>query len=87
MKLCKESEIALIRRRLLTISELETGDWPYWVKMISGIYQLTAGDFRVYFGLFERKIVISHVCRKVGQTAKKKDLDRASINFQNYKNL
>ena len=76
---------ALIKRRLDLISELEIGDWPYWVKIVDNHYQVTAGDYRVYFGLIGRKMVICHICRKVSQKALKSDLDRARINFNDYK--
>ena len=75
---------ANIIRRLTSISELETGDWPHWVKMVKHLYQLTAHDYRVYFGLINRKIVICHICRKEGQKANPGDLDRARKNLSDY---
>jgi len=75
---------ALIMRRLALISELETGDWPHWVKMVNKNYQVTAGDYRVYFNLYGRKMVICHICRKVSRKALQSDLDRASTNFRNF---
>jgi phage-related protein len=73
-----------IMRQIELISDLETGDWPHWVKMVDKNYQVTAGDYRVYFNLSGRKMVICHICRKVSQKALKSDLDRARINFINY---
>jgi phage-related protein len=75
---------ALIMRRINLISGLEIGDWPPWVKIVDKNYQVTAGDYRVYFNLSGRKMVICHICRKVSQKALKSDLDRARINFINY---
>jgi putative component of toxin-antitoxin plasmid stabilization module len=76
---------ALIYRRLDTISKLRIGDWPYWVKMVSGLYQMTANDYRVYFGLIGKTIVVCHSCRKTTRKAKRSDLDRARASFENYK--
>ena len=83
--IAQSSAQALIMRRLGTIGQLEIGDWPHWVKMVSHIHQLTAGDYRVYFGLVERTIVVCHICRKVGQKAKKSDLGTATANLNNYR--
>jgi phage-related protein len=81
----RPNDKALIIRRLELISELEMGEWPYWVKIVDKHYQVTAGDYRVYFGIIGRRIVICHICRKVSQKALKSDLDRARLNFNNYK--
>ena len=80
----RPSDQALIMRRLKVISDLDISDWPHWVKIVSKNYQVTAGDYRIYFNLLDRKMVICHICRKVSQKALKSDLDRARINFENY---
>ena len=81
----RPSDQALITRRLDLISDLEMGDWPHWVKMVESLYQVTAGDYRVYFDLDGKKMIICHICRKVSQKALKSDLDRARNNFNNYR--
>ena len=76
-----------ITRSLTTISNLEMYHWPpKWVKLIKNIdlYQLTAGDFRAYFGISGKNIVVCHICRKRSQEAKDIDLNRANINFNKY---
>jgi mRNA-degrading endonuclease RelE of RelBE toxin-antitoxin system len=79
---------ALIYRHLRMIQNLEFIDWS--VKPITrrktSIYQLTVGNFRVYLDFKDDKIVIFHVCRKVGQKAKKEDLNIAFSNYQNFTN-
>lgn len=79
------SDIALIRRRIDHIGGLDPKDWPsQWVKMIEGLYQMYAGDYRVYFGLTGKTMVICHICRKVSQKAKRDDLNVASKNYRDY---
>jgi phage-related protein len=75
---------ALIKRKLITLSELEIGDWPYWVKMVNKMYQVKANDYRVYFGLISKQMIICHICRKVGRKANPRDLERARRNFNDY---
>lgn len=78
------SDVASIKEKLRTISELETSQWP-WVKMVQGIYQLRSGDFRLYFGIDGRTIiVVCHICRKVSQQARQEDIDRAKANLNQY---
>ena len=79
------SDIANIQQRLRAISELETSQWPSWVKRVQGIYQLRSGDFRLYFGIDGRTIiVVCHICRKVSQKARQEDINRAKTNLQDY---
>ncbi|MBN2549399.1 MAG: hypothetical protein JXB15_09595 [Anaerolineales bacterium] len=82
-------EVNIIGRRLETISQLETYEWPTkWIKSIEGIYQLTAGDHRLYFDLDgNRIIIVCYVCRKVRQKALKSDLVHAKNNLANYYKL
>ena len=84
--IANRTEATIIERRLETIRELELVDWPSaWVKKVAGIYQLKAGDHRVYFDLDGRTIiVVCHVCRKVSQRAKEKDIGRAKANLKSY---
>ena len=77
----------LITRRLDLISELEIWDWPYWVKPVGDLYQVTANDYRIYVGLVDRKMIVCHICRKVKKKALKSDLLRANNNFIDYKRV
>ncbi len=79
-------EIAQIQHRLKSLSELEIAQWPsLWIKPIHRLYQLKADAHRLYFGIDKRKLVVCHACRKVAQKALQADLERAEINFNNYK--
>jgi len=79
------SDIASIQQKLRAIGELETSQWPSWVKRVQGIYQLRSGDFRLYFGIDGRTIiVVCHICRKVSQQARQEDIDRAKANLNQY---
>ena len=81
-----KQELVQIQHRLNSLSELEIAQWPgLWIKPIRGLYQLKAGDHRLYFGIDKRKLVVCHACRKVAQKALQADLERAKINFNNYK--
>jgi len=77
---------AIIDRRIDSIKQMKSSDWPSsWVKKVDNLYQLKAGDHRVYFDIVGDKIiVVCYVCRKVSQKALKKDLRRAHINLENY---
>jgi hypothetical protein len=57
-------------------------NWPpKWRKQIAkNLYQHTASNHRVYFGLYGREIVIFFICRKVSNKALPIDLKRASLN-------
>ena len=80
-------EVNIIKRRLETIAQLETHEWPSgWIKLIiKGVYQLTAGNHRIYFSLDGNKIiVVCYACRKVSQKALKSDLERAEANWASY---
>lgn len=71
--------------RFLKMSELEMTEWAHdWRKRIGAVYQLTAGNFRAYYGIRGRQIIIVHVCRKVGQKAKTQDLGIAEQNLIDY---
>ncbi len=72
-------ERAIIFRRLVTIGQLEINEWPHtWVKQIGDTYQLTAGNYRLYFGIYRGRILVCYVCRKVSQQARQKDLATAN---------
>lgn len=79
----KANEKAIIMRHLDLIPDRESWDWPN-VKKVQGIYQLTADNYRVYFDLSKRKIIICHICRKVSQKANPSDIRRAKNNFHDY---
>jgi hypothetical protein len=79
------NEQANFVERFLKMSELEMTEWAHdWRKHIGVIYQLTAGNFRAYYGIRGRLIIIVHVCRKVGRTARKQDLRIAEQNLVDY---
>lgn len=79
------SDVASIQQKLRVISELEASQWPSWIKMVQGIYQLRSGDFRLYFGIDGRTIiVVCHICRKVSQQARQEDIDWAKTNLKHY---
>jgi hypothetical protein len=81
----RKADIANIKLRLDTLSKLEIVNWPTgWIERYEKLYQLKAGDYRLYLGLDGRKIVVCHACRKVSMKAKRADIDRAKLNFQNY---
>ena len=81
----KPAEVASIRLKLGIIEDLDNGQWPGWVKMVQGLYQITSGDFRIYFKIdHPSRIIVSHICRKVSQKAKQEDIDRANSNLENY---
>jgi hypothetical protein len=83
----RPTEQAHVMHRLGVLGNLETGKWPHtWVKLVNTIFQLTVGDFRVYFGIAGRKMVVCYICRKVSQKARQSDLDRARSNFEEYLN-
>jgi hypothetical protein len=79
-------ESAIIDRRLDSLRDLPLQNWPpKWVKQINkNSYQLTAADHRVYLGIYERKLVVFFICRKVGNKAKPKDIKRARLNQEAY---
>jgi hypothetical protein len=84
-------ETTIIVRRLDTICELEKHLWPpKWVKPIDkkakNLYQLTAGNHRVYFGIYGRKLLIFYICRKKSMEAKPIDINRAKLNQKTYEN-
>ena len=81
----RKADIASIKLRLETIAKLEIVNWPNgWIERYEKLYQLKAGDYRLYLGIDGRKIVVCHICRKVSQKAKREDIDRAKLNWLNY---
>jgi hypothetical protein len=84
--LCDERDIEHFIEKLETLCELGVGNWPFkWLEHFQDMYQITQGNFRLYFGIADNKIIVCHVCRKVGRKAKTKDLTRASLNLQDYR--
>lgn len=75
-------EVAIIERRLETLCDLTTPNWPpKWIKLIyKNLYQLKAGDHRIYFGIYRKDLVVYFICRKVGNSARKQDIHRAILN-------
>ena len=71
--------------RFSKMRELEMTEWAHgWRKHIGAVYQLTSGDFRAYYGIRGRLIIIVHVCRKVGKKARPQDLKTAEQNLVDY---
>lgn len=82
---CSPQEKANIISKLKHLQELKQIDWPSkWAKPIEEFKELVHGDFRVFHVLVEDTIVVCHVCRKVGQKAKKRDIRLARANLEGY---
>ena len=79
-------ESAIIDRRLDSLRDMPLQNWPpKWIERISkNRYQLKAADHRVYFGIYEKKLVVFYICRKVANKAKRIDLIRAGLNQEAY---
>jgi mRNA-degrading endonuclease RelE of RelBE toxin-antitoxin system len=84
--LCSTNEIAHFKVKLDQLSELETGFWNFkWLEYFQNLYQVTQGNFRLYFEIIDENMVVSHVCRKVGRKARSQDLERARLNLRDYR--
>ncbi len=78
--------------RLRTIEKIKiVREWPGCKPFLHNslrFYQLTIGRHRVYIYLDTRDkrnhAIVCHVCPKVSQKAKKKDLDRATNHIRKY---
>ena len=82
---CSSNDLALINAKLKSIQDLQRADWPStWVKQIRKVYQMRQGDFRIYFGVTGRTLVVCHACRKVSQKAKPQDIRTAENNPKSY---
>jgi hypothetical protein len=79
-------EGAIIERRLETLCDLLSPNWPpTWIKLIKkNLYQLKAGDHRIYFGIYKKELIVFFICRKVGNSARKQDIKRALLNQEDY---
>jgi hypothetical protein len=88
LRLSKDSpqEAAKIYHHLNVMGELEKENWSGdWKKKIdNNNLQLTAGNHRVYDGIYGSEIVIFFICRKKGRRARPKDLKRAMLNQERY---
>lgn len=83
---CSQTERANIMQKLSHLQQLQPVNWPYkWSKPIEEFKELIQGDFRVFYQLIGRTIVVCHVCRKVGKKAKRSDIDIARANSDDYK--
>jgi mRNA-degrading endonuclease RelE of RelBE toxin-antitoxin system len=83
--LCNNSDISHFLNKLEQLAELDTASWNFsWLEHFKGLYQVKQGNFRLYFQLIRDEIVVSHVCRKVGRTARPQDLERAKLNLKDY---
>jgi hypothetical protein len=80
-----DDEQADLTERFSKMGDLEMTEWANnWRKHIGALYQLTSGNFRAYYGIRGRLIIIVHICRKVGQKAKPQDLKIAEQNLVDY---
>jgi phage-related protein len=89
LKIKNPKEKATIYNHLKLICTLESQDWPDTKPidhLTERIYQITVGNHRIYANIFEDIIIVTHVCRKVGQKAKESDLDAAVNNWQDFIN-
>ena len=84
--LCDENDQANITSKLKLLEETPRREWKglKWLKDVQGMYQLRQGDFRVYVHIEKNYIIVTHICRKFGQTAKPKDLRKGQANFEKY---
>ncbi len=71
--------------KLEMLRELGTSHWHFkWLEHFDDIYQVTQGNFRLYFKIINGMMIVCHVCRKVSRKAKPEDLHRAKLNLQQY---
>jgi putative component of toxin-antitoxin plasmid stabilization module len=83
------NEAVFINRKLELLADLNRMAWSNFVELKpieKDIFQITAGNHRIYLSLDQRQktIVVFHVCRKVGQRARKVDIQTAIKNKRNY---
>ena len=84
-EICNAKEQAHFRKKLGLLRELEYKDWDFsWLKQVTGFYQFRHGNFRGYFKLDGKTIVVLHFCRKVQDEATEEDLRVASNNWARY---
>lgn len=92
-RISRKNERAQIFHRIDALTKLEAWEWPpLWVENFKdGLYQLKSGDHRIYFGLGtepnKRVMIFCYACRKAGQKAKPKDVQRARDNLNQYRRL
>lgn len=86
LSLANKKEQAQLIHRLETIAKLERVDWPSkWYHGIQdNILQLSAGKSRLLFVLDNRNIIIVHAFRKKSQKTRKRDIERAILNYNHY---
>jgi len=84
-RLCNPTEQAEFVQKFKTLGELEHKNWTFkWLKPVKGFYQVTQGNFRAYFHINNKKIVILHFCRKVTQKARDEDINISEANWRRY---
>lgn len=82
---CSLAEKARINTKLSKLQEIPEQHWPHnWAKPVQEFKELVQGDFRVFYKLVGHTIVVCHMCRKVGQKAKKSDIEIARANLNDY---
>jgi len=84
-EICDIDEQAEFQQKFRTLRELEAKYWSFkWLKPVKGFYQVHQGNFRGYFKLYGRKIVVFHFCRKVANKIKVEDVRIAESNRERY---
>ena len=85
-QLCTPEEQAGFRMKFRNLGELPSALWNFsWLKPVRGLYQVRQGNFRAYFRLDNKTIVVLHVCRKPGRKASDEDINIAEANWRKYK--
>jgi ribosomal protein L20 len=84
-EICNIAEKAGFQQKIKILGELESQHWNFgWLKQVKGFYQIRQGDFRGYFKLLEKSIVVLHFCRKVAKKAREAELRIAKVNSGKY---
>jgi phage-related protein len=84
-ELCDPSSQAEFQLKFRNLREFEYTDWQFkWLKQVRGFFQVKQGNFRAYFRLNKKVIVVLHYCRKVSQKAKDDDIRIAEANWKKY---
>lgn len=82
---CSDEESASIIGKLNKLREIPMRNWPKkWAKPVDEFKQLRHGDFRAFYQVIDNNIIVFHICRKVGNRIKKKDIRIARANLNDY---
>ncbi len=85
--LTNNTEAAKIKQRLELLMNHPQKEWGHYVeitKIDEDLLQITAGPHRFYCFVNDQTIIVFYICRKVGQKARRQDLNRAKINRDSY---